>query len=161
MDPLLIVVILFVLVIGAYIWYKTVQNKREREYQEKLQQLPESERQVYVAQKEGNKNWGCLTAFLVLAVIANSILAIVEFSAASSANGSLVAFGGLLNVLCAVFAGVVLWKRKRWAVYGYITSIVIIILINLGVAGFGAAAPGVLPLLFLFTAVRPVWNQLE
>jgi len=160
MDPIFIFVGLIVLVIGGYIWYKIWQNKREREYQEKLQQLPESERQVYIPRKEGNKNWGCASAFLLLAVIGNALFAIIEFAGAFTANGAFAVFGGLLNSFCAVSAGFMLWKRKKWGAYGYVTGIILIILISLGTVGFSAVFSGAIPLLVFFAAVGPVWDQL-
>lgn len=158
MDPILILISFLVLVIGAYIWYKIDQNKREKEYQAKLEQLPEAEREVYIAQRENKKKWGCLSAFSALALLGNSIFAIFSFV---NVGNPYAVFAGLISVLGAVFAGVIYWKHKRWAVFGYITIIVVTALINFASSQPAAALQGVIPILLLAVAVRPVWDQMD
>jgi hypothetical protein len=157
MEGLLVLAGVVILIVGAYVWYKVAQKKNEQAFRERLEQMPESERAAYINQKELKKNWGCLSAFLALALIGNTVLAFISFF---SGNSDMY-FGGFLNILGAVFAGVIYWKKKRWAVYGYGTLVVVVALINLATLGVGALLQGLVPVVFLSAAVRPVWDQLD
>ncbi len=159
MDPIIILGIVVVLLIGAYVWYKVDQGKRKREFETRLQQLPESERQAFMAQKQAKDQWGCLTAFLTLAVVGNLFFALMSFLSTSDSVAG--AVGAIVSLIGAGLAAVALWKHKRWAVYGYGAMLILVVLLNLAVAGFAAALPGLLPLSLLYVAARPVWAQLQ
>src|SRR5690242_9043948 len=74
---------------------------------------------------------GCLTAFIVLAVIGNLLIAGLEFVAAMSDAGLAAYFGAaFVSLIAAGFAvGIYFWKR--WAVYAYGGCIVLFMLLNL------------------------------
>src|SRR5512143_753863 len=114
MDPVLIIALgLIVLLIAVYVVYKVNQGRR------RTQELPEPGRQVRLAQEADKKKWGCLSAFAGLALIGNSLLAILAaVNSASDPTGAWpVAF--VAGVLGAVVAGFIYWGHKRWAVYVY------------------------------------------
>ncbi len=161
-DPVLFVFIgIGVLLIGLYVWYKKAQRKRQRSLDAQLAEATtEEERETLRAQAELQEKWGCLSAFLALALVGNLALAALTFASAVQYQVPLLYLGGSLNLLSAVCA-VFVWKRKKWAAYGYIAGVVGVILLNLSVGATTDAARGLLPLIFFAIAVQPVWDQLE
>ncbi len=150
-----------VLLVGLYIWYKKRQSKRQRSLDAQLAEATtEEEREALQAQAKLQKKWGCLGAFLALALVGNLALAGLTFTSAVQYQAPLLYLGGSLNLLSAVCA-VFVWKRKKWAAYGYIAGVVGVILLNLSVGATTDAARGLLPLALFGIAVQPVWDQLE
>jgi len=109
------------------------------------------------------KRSGCLTAFLILAMIGNPVLAVIQWALAGnlpSDMASLAVFGGILNVaglICAV--GV--WKWKKWGVYGYVGSIGLLILLNLMTGQVLPALQGLVPIALLIALTQPVWQHFK
>lgn len=111
------------------------------------------------------KRGGCLTAFVVLMLIANPITALVYVAGADMVKRGLphapdwafpvLALLGVVNTVSAV--GIWLWKK--WGVYGVVGTAAVALVVNLIVgvppmnAFFGLAGPGIL--IFL---VRPLWR---
>ncbi|MGC9398111.1 MAG: hypothetical protein ACP5HM_03125 [Anaerolineae bacterium] len=162
MDPVLFVFIgIGVLLIGLYVWYKKAQSKRERSLEAQLADATtEEEREALQAEAELQKKWGCLTAFLALALVGNLALAGLTFASAVRYQVPLLYLAGSLNLLSAVCA-VFVWKRQKWAAYGYIAGVAGVILLNLFIGATTDAARGLLPLALFGIAVQPVWDQLE
>jgi hypothetical protein len=109
------------------------------------------------------KHSGCLTAFLALAVVGNALLALVTWSMASDVPSSmqpLVIFSGLLNLAGVGFA-IAVYKWKKWGVYGYVTVLGIIILLNLELGDIASALRGLIPLGLLLSLIGSSWKQME
>ncbi len=112
------------------------------------------------------KRSGCLKTWLVLAIIANSIIAL--FSWFSAANlpyaagdyGALFVLGGFLNLTCVGFA-IAIFKWKKWGVYGYACCILATIILNLSLGNALFALQGLLPLGILILLIRPHWDQMD
>jgi hypothetical protein len=83
------------------------------------------------------KMHGCVTAWLIMMIVVNSIVALVyliggdfiENALGGIEDSFLIILGlvGLFNVLCAAY----LLKWKKWGFYGFIGSSVVTIIINL------------------------------
>ncbi|MGD0526481.1 MAG: hypothetical protein ABSE49_15140 [Polyangiaceae bacterium] len=108
---------------------------------------------------------GCLTAFLVLVLIANPLVALGYFLAGDAMNAvtrghdwarPVLGLMCLVNVACAV--GV--WRFKRWGVYGFVAMAALGLVVNLtlgvGVGSFLGAFVGPAILVAL---VRPLWSR--
>ncbi|MES3020033.1 MAG: hypothetical protein V4857_00455 [Pseudomonadota bacterium] len=112
---------------------------------------------------------GCLTTFLLFALVMNSGVAIAYIVAIL--NGSLfgsalppvgivafLAFGALLNVASSI----AIWKWYRWGVYAFFAMALAALCVNLylGVEAksivFGVLGPVILAAL-----VRPIWRHLR
>lgn len=160
MDPVLIIALgLIVLLIAVYVVYKVNQGRRRKQEQAELEKLPEPERQVRLAQEAEKKKWGCLSAFAGLALIGNSLLAILAaINSASDATGAWpVAF--VAGVLGAVVAGFIYWGHKRWAVYVYGALLGLSGLIGVLTAGLAGVVQAALPLVLLYIAAKQAWAQ--
>ena len=109
------------------------------------------------------KHSGCLTAFLALAVVGNALLALVTWGTASGVPSSmqlLVVFSGLLNLAGVVFA-IAIYKWKKWGVYGYVTILGIIMLLNLALGDIVSALRGAIPMILLLALIGSSWKQME
>jgi len=109
------------------------------------------------------KRSGCLTAFLILAMIGNPVLAVIQWALAGnlpSEMASLAVIGGVLNVAGLIFA-IGVWKWKKWGVYGYVGSIGLFILLNLATGQVLPALQGLLPIALLIGLTQPVWKQFK
>ena len=118
---------------------------------------------TYNAIPAPRKRGGCLTAFLVLAIIANAIIGVWTLSLTSSARTAYqpaFIFSGLLNLVGVVFA-IAIYQWKRWGVYGYIVCIGISMLISLAIGDVISTLRGFIPIALLSALVRPIWDQLE
>lgn len=91
---------------------------------------------------EKKKRHGCLTAYLILVIIANSALALVCLLASDTIRGNLRSSSewvvpvliplALVNLVCAI--GLFQWKE--WGFWGYCVSTIVGFFVNLA-AGFG------------------------
>jgi hypothetical protein len=111
---------------------------------------------------------GCLTAFLVLMMIANPIIALVyvfgqDFIKKGMPHAPDWAFpvltvAGLVNLVFAIG----IWNWKKWGVIGSITMAAIIFPLNLyiGVPAFNAIMGLGGPALLIFL-VKPLWRGFE
>jgi hypothetical protein len=109
------------------------------------------------------KRSGCLTAFLILAMIGNPILALFQWALAGALPSDvapLAVIGGVLNVAGLVFA-IGVWKWKKWGVYGYVGSIGLFILLNLMTGQVLPALQGALPIALLIALTQPVWKHFK
>ncbi|MCX7902809.1 MAG: hypothetical protein N2483_11165, partial [Burkholderiaceae bacterium] len=112
---------------------------------------------------EVRKRSGCLSAFLVLAMIGNSLMALLTCSLAAdmpSSEQPLSIFAGLLNLACIGFA-IAIWKWKRWGVYGYVICLGVFFIINVVLGDIETAIRGLVPIGLLIWLISPVWKQLD
>ncbi|MBL8608170.1 MAG: hypothetical protein JNL38_12670 [Myxococcales bacterium] len=114
---------------------------------------------------DNKKRGGCLTAFLVLMLIANPLTTLVYVAGADMVKRGMpnapdwafpvLALLGVVNTASAI--GIWLWRK--WGVFGVCGTAVVALVINfmIGVppmnAIFGLAGPGILVFL-----VRPLWR---
>lgn len=108
---------------------------------------------------EERNHGGCLSTFLILAMLANLGFGILTLLMADDL-GELALVSALLNFAGFGFA-IAVWKWKKWGVYGYIGVIGITALINLSTGYFAGAAQGIIPIVALSLLVRPVWGQMD
>lgn len=108
---------------------------------------------------EERKQGGCLSTFLILAMLANLGFGILTLIMADD-FGELSLVSALMNFAGFGFA-IAIWKWKKWGVYGYIGVIGITAFINLATGNYTAAAQGIIPIVLLSLLVRPVWGQME
>lgn len=116
-----------------------------------------------ISADETPKRSGCLTAFLVLAMIGNPILALIRWAMAGdlpSDLASLAVIGGALNMAGLVFA-IGVWKWKKWGVYGYVGSIGLAILLVLMTGQVLSALQGLVPIALLIVLTQPVWKYFK
>lgn len=109
------------------------------------------------------KHSGCLTAFLALAVVGNALLGLLTWAMVSNVSSSMqpvVMFSGLLNLIGVGFA-IAIYKWKKWGVYGYVTVIGIIMLLNLMLGDMASALRGVIPIGLLLSLIGSSWKQME
>jgi hypothetical protein len=166
MDPIVLVVLIFVFIIGIWIVSVFMRRNKERSILEELNQLPEPERTARLAERDKKKSWGCLNGYLLLVMLANLAVAVLTIiyagTLSTSSSGYLfVLFSAGLNVLAAVFAGVIYWGHKKWAAYGIFAIIGLSLLINLATGNTRGALQNLLPIVILWAGLRPVWNQME
>ncbi len=113
------------------------------------------------------KRGGCLTAFLVIMLIANPLTAISYLLNGEAFSRSLPDMPGwaipalgviaLANFVCAIG----LWQWKKWGMYGFAGLSLITVFVNAVSIGIGLALFGLLGVVILGFLVRPVWNQME
>jgi len=122
---------------------------------------------------DGKQRHGCLTAWLVVMIIANSATALMyllgsaaikqNFPSAPGWTFPVLAVMGIVNVVCAV----VLFQWKKWGFFGFIATSAVTFMVNLmvglnimqallGLAGF-AILYGVLQI----GKEKKGWTQLE
>ncbi len=113
------------------------------------------------------KRGSCLTAFLILMLIGNPLVAISYLLNGSAVSQSVPAMPewaipvlGLVAIANFVFA-IALWQWKKWGMYGFAASSVVTFFINAIGVGFGIALFGFLGVVILGFLLRPVWNQME
>jgi len=106
------------------------------------------------------KRSGCLTAFLILAMIGNAILALFQWFSIQNlyVNDKPLAFlGGAFNAVALVFA-IAIWKWKRWGAYGYVGTMVASLLLSLTVGQTLLALQSLVPIALLIGLLQPVWK---
>ncbi len=110
---------------------------------------------------------GCLTALLVLMMIANPLVGLMYIVSGDAIQRALHApawaipvLGGasMLNFVWAV--GV--WKFKRWGVYGFLAMAAVALIVNftIGVAPMQAVL-GLIGPAILIALVRPLWSRFD
>lgn len=126
--------------------------------------------------QEGKKRHGCLTAYLILMLIANFLVVLIYsfFLLASNAMQqsmpdipgwvvSILCLFAIFNILCAI----ALFKWKRWGFWGFCASAVIIFIINLSIGvGIFQSVMGLLGVAILFGVLQigkenKGWPQLD
>jgi hypothetical protein len=164
MDVYLLIGLLFIFVIGIWIISVFVRRNTEKKALAEINQLPEPLRSEKLQERQLKKQWGCLNGYLLLVMLANIVVAGLTFLYASSSNrtdSSIYIFSGGLNLLAALFAAVIYWGHKKWAVYGIFAIIGFSLLINLASGNTQGAVQNILPILILWAGLRPVWGQME
>jgi hypothetical protein len=86
---------------------------------------------------EGKQRHGCLTTWLVLMIIANSLTAVMYLFASDAIRKNLpnapvwvfpiLAVGGIFNVVCAI----ALFRWKKWGFFGFVATTILAFIFNL------------------------------
>ena len=116
---------------------------------------------------------GCLTAWLVVMIIANSATALTYLLGSGAIGETLPNMPGwafpvlivmsLFNLVCAI----VLFQWKKWGFWGFCASSVVALVVNLSIGlGVGPALVGLLGVLFLYGVLHigkenKGWPQLD
>ena len=116
---------------------------------------------------------GCLTAFLVLMVIVNSVSPILYLLGSSYIKQALpnapswlfavLAVLGIFNVVCAI----ALFKWKKWGFWGFCASAVVALIVNISIElGIAQSLFGLIGVAILFGVLhigkeKKGWNQME
>lgn len=116
---------------------------------------------------------GCLTAWLLLLIIVNSLVAVVYLFASSMIKANLPNTPGwaipVLAVACIanVIFAIALFQWKKWGFFGFIGSTILALVINLmlGLSAF-QIVPGLLGIVILYAVLQignedKGWPQLE
>ncbi len=115
------------------------------------------------------KRGGCLTAWLIFMLIANSLTALYYLVSLAIGEGLpgipqwakyILAVGCILNIVFAV--AILRWKR--WGVYGFGFVSIVAFIFNLatGLPIFNPiAALGLVGIIVLVILVRPVWEYIK
>ena len=117
---------------------------------------------------------GCVTAWLVIMIILNSLLAVVYLFASDfitnnlqNSSKSMILLLGVLGVLNVVFA-VMLLKWKKLGFWGFIASSIIVMFINLTIGmGVGQSVFGLVGVAILYGILQiksnnvTTWDNLE
>jgi hypothetical protein len=122
---------------------------------------------------EEKQRHGCLTAWLVLMIIANSATALIYLFASGTIRQTfpdapagifpLLAILGIFNVVCSI----ALFKWKKWGFYGFMVSSIVALIINL-IIGLNIAQSlgGLIGVAILYGVLkigkeRAAWPRLE
>ena len=122
---------------------------------------------------DAKQRHGCLTAFLTLMVIANSVVAVmylfggaaIRQNIPSGAGWALpvLAVGGIVNVVCSV----ALFRWKLWGFFGFLVTTAVAFVVNLMIgvnivqALFGLVGLAVLYGVLQIGKEKSGWAQLE
>jgi hypothetical protein len=122
---------------------------------------------------DGKQRHGCLTAWLVLMIIANSLTAIIYLLATGGATTrlsalpiwalGLLAVGSLFNVICAI----ALLRWKIWGFWGFlgVAALALVVNVTLGLnivqIVLGLVGVGVLYGVLQIGGEKKGWDQLE
>lgn len=131
------------------------------------------ERQTGPTVLQEKKRHGCLTAYLVLAIIANSATALLYVFGAEAVKRSTPNLPGwafpvliplvLFNLACAI----ALLRWKKWGFWGLVASAVVTLGVNLTIGfGFSSVIVGVVGVLLLYGVLHigkdnKGWPQLD
>ncbi len=123
---------------------------------------------------ERKQRHGCLSAWLILALIINSIMVLVYlfgsesslkqvYPDASESTFTLLAFLGIINLICTV----ALFNWKKWGFLGFILTSIAALILNLSIGlGIGQSLFGLVGILILYAVLQigkenKGWTQLE
>ena len=120
---------------------------------------------------DGKQRHGCLTAFLVIMIIANATTALLYLLRGSTIRQNMadlpnwalpvLAVLGIFNIVCAV----ALFQWKKWAFWGFVASAAIAFAINLQIGlGVGQSVLGLVGIAVLYSVLqmrKRGWAQLE
>jgi hypothetical protein len=113
------------------------------------------------------KRGGCLTAFLILMLIANPLAGLLYLLAGSTLAHFLpnVPQWAILTFGVLAFANLIfalgIWSWKKWGVYGFVGSSLVAFTINALTLGTISALFGLIGVTILAFLVRPVWTAME
>ena len=117
------------------------------------------------AVSQERKRGGCLTITLGLMLVANPLTSLYYLLAGSTVRQAMPNIPGwalpTLGLLSLANFAFVLgtWHWKKWGVYGFAISSLLVFLINSAYLGVGTAVFGLLGIAVLVVLVRPVWKQ--
>jgi hypothetical protein len=112
------------------------------------------------------KRGGCLTAFLLLATVANPLVGVYYLAQGSALSRLLPDIPTwifpLLGILSLANFGfiIAIWQWKKWGAYGFFTTAAIVFVINVLTIGAGAFT-GLIGVALLGLLLRPVWDAME
>lgn len=122
---------------------------------------------------EGKSRHGCLTAWLVLMIIANSASALMYLLGSDAIRQALPNAPGwafpvlivfsLFNLVCAI----ALFQWKKWGFWGFCVSSVVALVVNLSIGlGIGPAVGGLIGVALLYGVLQigkenKGWPQLD
>ncbi|PWF45500.1 hypothetical protein [Massilia glaciei] len=112
---------------------------------------------------------GCLTAFLLLALLMNSGVAIAYIVSIvrGSMFGSALPPVGIVVFLCVaalvnVACSIAIWKWYRWGVYGFLAMALAALCVNIYLdIDYKSILFGLLGPVILAALVRPIWRHLR
>ena len=116
---------------------------------------------------------GCLTAFLVLMIVANSVTALMYLLGSSLIKQSLPGVPSWALVVMGIFAifnlvcAVGIFKWKKWGFWGFIVSSIVALFVNLSVGlGIGQSLGGLIGIALLYGVLHigkenKGWPQLD
>ena len=115
---------------------------------------------------------GCLTAWLILMIIANSMSALIYLFSGNAIKQAIPNYPGwtfpvlivisIFNLVCAI----ALWKWQKWGFWGFLGSTVAAFVINLSIGlGLGASLSGLIGIGIIYALLNigenKGWSQLE
>ncbi len=122
---------------------------------------------------DGKQRHGCLTAWLVLMILANAAVAYIYLFASAAIKQSLpsapawaflaLAIGGVVNIICAI----ALFQWKKWGFYGFLVTAAVVFGVNLMIginivqALFGLVGIAILYAVLQIGGDKKGWTQLE
>jgi hypothetical protein len=113
------------------------------------------------------KRGGCFTLFIVLMLITNPLTGLLYVLAGSIILQALpnVPPWAILLLTALAFVNFVfalaIWKWKKWGVYGFAGSSLVIFVINTLTLGIVGGLLGLVSVALLAFLARPVWNAME
>ena len=114
------------------------------------------------------KRHGCLSAFLIFAMIVNPIAAVSNFFFGSTIVNTLpnasiwaVYFLALSGAANFVFL-LAIWKWKKWGLYGFTISGILVFVVNLTIGiPIPSSLLGLLGIATVLLFARPIWQHFE
>ena len=110
---------------------------------------------------------GCLTAWLMLMLILNPLVAIYYLVAGGTVRQALPGLPPWVLPVLTVFGianfvfALAVWNWKKWGMYGFVGSSAVVFFINAATLGTGRAIIGLVGVIILAALVRPIWKQME
>ncbi len=114
------------------------------------------------------KRSGCLTVFLIITLVLNLLSGLYLLIFGSSLQQAFLSMPGwtfpllgILGLSCFVFATMI-WKWKKWGIYGLGVSLFIAFFINLSIGlPLFTALLGLFGFIILVLLIRPVWQNFD
>ena len=114
------------------------------------------------------KRGGCLTAFLILMLVANSLTSLLYLLFSGIIRQASPNIPGWVTIILGIFGAInfllslAIWKWKKWGLYGFGASTVIVFIINLSIGTpILNSLFGLLGIIILAFLVKPLWNNFE
>ena len=119
------------------------------------------------ASPETRSRGGCLTAFLIVMMIVNPLVAIMYLATGSAIQRSLDAPSWaipVLGIFCIVnfVAAIALWRWKKWGFYAFVVSSLVALVINIMIGlPLYQVVFGPIGVVILYALLHKIWDQLE
>ena len=122
---------------------------------------------------DSKKRHGCLTAFLILMVIANSLGAVIYLLGSSFIKQNMPGMPSWVILITGIFSvfnfacAIALFKWKKWGFWGFLISSIIALFINSSIGlGIGQSLSGLLGIAILYGVLHigkenKGWSQLD